>query len=79
MPGIVLHLAPSAMAGFSVASPDGGQAFSKDPPFEGSVRDPSPATVNAERSRPMLGITLIAVVAIWATITVVATRWIADA
>ena len=40
---------------------------------------PSPATVNAERTRPMLGITLALVVVVWAPITVAATRWIADA
>ena len=65
------------MAGFSVASPDGGQAFSKDPPFEGSGRGPSPATVNAERTRPMLVIAAVAL--IWTPATVLACKWIADA
>ena len=57
---------PRFEAGFFIASKDGGQAFSKDPPNGGFGRRPSPVTVNVERTRPMFGVILIAVIAAWA-------------
>ena len=36
-------------------------------------------TLNTERRNPMLEITLIAVVALWAPLTLKACQWIADA
>ena len=66
------------MAGFFIAYPDEGQAFSKDPPFEGSERGPSAATVDSERNRPMIGIDL-AIAAAIGCLFVIGCKGIADA